>query len=85
MLSPIELAGHAKSDDCWIAIDGTVYDLTGYVDLHPSKHDEMTKFCGKDGTRPWDIKDAGKDKGKPHTRRSADFLEEYPQMGVLQE
>lgn len=84
-LSAAELARHAKADDCWIAIEGTVYELTGYVDLHPSKHDEMTQYCGRDGTRPWHVKDAGKDKGKPHTRRSADFLEEYPQVGVLQE
>lgn len=80
-----ELARHNQPADCWIAIDGTVFDVTAYVDLHPSKHNEMNHYCGKDGTQPWDIKDAGKDKGKPHTRRSADFLEEYPQMGVLKD
>lgn len=82
-LTAAELRRHATAGDCWIAIDGTVYDLSGYVDIHPSKHQEMEAYCGKDGTRPWDVKDVGKDKGKPHTRRSAEFLEEYPQMGVL--
>ena len=79
-----ELARHSTPGDCWIVIAGTVYDLTGYVDLHPSKHQEMEQFCGKDGTRPWDVKDSGKERGQPHTRRSVEFLEEYPQMGVLE-
>jgi predicted heme/steroid binding protein len=78
-----ELARHAQADDCWIAIAGTVYDLTDYVDLHPSKQQEMEKYCGKEGTTAWDIKGAGKDKGQPHTKRAAEFLAEYPQVGTL--
>jgi cytochrome b involved in lipid metabolism len=85
-LTPVtlaELARHATPDDCWIAINDIVYDLTGYIDLHPSKHQEMDGYCGKDGTRPWNVKDTGKDRGKPHSARSVEFLAEYPQMGVL--
>lgn len=82
-ITPAELIRHSTPDDCWIAINDTVYDLTGYIDLHPSKHQEMDGYCGKDGTRPWNVKDSGKDRGKPHTARSVEFLEEYPQMGVL--
>ncbi len=78
-----ELAKHATPEDCWIAIDGIIFDLTPYVDLHPSKQNEMEKYCGKDGTQPWDAKDAGKDKGKSHTKRALEFLGEYPQVGVL--
>jgi predicted heme/steroid binding protein len=80
-----ELARHATPDDCWIEIAGTVYDLTGYVDLHPSKQQEMDGYCGKLGTGAWDVKDNGKDRGKPHTKRAAEFLEEYPQVGVLKQ
>jgi predicted heme/steroid binding protein len=85
-LTPVtlaELARHSSPEDCWIAINDIVYDLTGYIDLHPSKHQEMDGYCGKDGTRPWNVKDTGKDRGKPHSARSVEFLEEYPQMGVL--
>jgi len=78
-----DLARHNRPDDCWIAIAGTVYDLTAYIDLHPSKQQEMDGYCGKDGTRAWDIKDSGKDRGQAHTQRAAEFLEEYPQVGVL--
>lgn len=83
LLTAADLARHATPDDCWIEIAGTVYDLTGYVELHPSKQQEMEGYCGKAGTRAWDIKDNGKDRGKPHTKRAAEFLEEYPQVGVL--
>lgn len=78
-----ELARHSQPDDCWIAIAGTVYDLTGYVDLHPSKQQEMEGFCGKEGTKAWDLKDSGKEKGQPHTKRAAEFLGEYPQVGTF--
>jgi cytochrome b involved in lipid metabolism len=84
-VSAADLARHATPDDCWIEIAGTVYDLSGYVDLHPSKEQEMEGYCGKAGTRAWDVKDNGKDRGKPHTKRAAEFLEEYPQVGVLKQ
>lgn len=85
-LAPVsaeELARHNKPEDCWVAIAGTIFDVTGYVDLHPSKHQEMEAYCGKDGTKPWDFKDTGKDRGQPHTKRAAEFLQEYPQVGVF--
>lgn len=34
-ITPEELAVHCTRDDCWLAIDGTVYDATDFVDLHP--------------------------------------------------
>lgn len=82
LITPAELAKHATISDCWIALHGVVYDLTAFVDYHPSKHQEMDVFCGKDGTKPWDVKDSGKEKGKPHGGRALEFLEEYPQVGV---
>lgn len=78
-----ELLAHATPGNCWVAIDGVVYDLTDYIDLHPSKQQEMEGYCGKDGTRPWDLKESGKDRGKPHTERAAEMLAEYPQVGRL--
>ena len=80
-ITAAELSKHAQPEDCWIAIAGTVYDLSGYVDLHPSKQQEMDGYCGKEGTKAWDLKDSGKEKGQPHTKRAAEFLGEYPQVG----
>ena len=82
-ITAAELAKHSQPDDCWIAIAGTVYDLSGYVDLHPSKQQEMDGYCGKEGTKAWDLKDTGKEKGQPHTKRAAEFLGEYPQIGTF--
>lgn len=30
-----ELATHDQADDCWMAIDGVVYDFTAYLPQHP--------------------------------------------------
>lgn len=37
IISAAELARHARSDDCWMAIRGGVYDVTRYLPEHPSR------------------------------------------------
>lgn len=46
-----EVAKHADKDDCWLAIDNKVYDVTTYVQsgFHPGK-DAILNGCGKDAT-----------------------------------
>ncbi|KAL3937543.1 MAG: hypothetical protein SGBAC_007367 [Bacillariaceae sp.] len=41
---------HASPGDCWLAIDGSVYDLTKYAPLHPGPDSLITDHCGKDTT-----------------------------------
>ena len=31
-----ELKDHCSIDDAWLLIDGTVYDVTQYLDRHPA-------------------------------------------------
>ena len=38
------------SADCWVAIDGGVYDLTMWIRSHPGGAGAITQLCGKDGT-----------------------------------
>ncbi len=45
-----EIAKHSTPEDCWTAIDGTVYDLTSYIQRHPGGAGALTQLCGKDGT-----------------------------------
>ncbi len=45
-----EVAQHATREDCWTVIDGTVYDLTQYMQPHPGGAGALSNLCGIDGT-----------------------------------
>jgi cytochrome b involved in lipid metabolism len=45
-----DLAAHNTQADCWVGIEGKVYDLTTYVDKHPGGSDKIVGLCGTDGT-----------------------------------
>jgi len=41
-ISVAELDKHAKPDDCWIVVNGKVYDLTTFAPNHPGGPDSET-------------------------------------------
>ena len=43
-----ELQKHCLADDLWVAIDGLVYDLTGFLEKHPGGKNPFLKAAGKD-------------------------------------
>lgn len=45
-----DVAKHASSGDCWVAVNGNVYDLTKWEDQHPGGKDKIVKLCGTDAT-----------------------------------
>jgi predicted heme/steroid binding protein len=45
-----ELAKHGSAKDCWLLIDGTVYDVTKYLDNHPGGSAVMVEHAGQDCT-----------------------------------
>lgn len=49
-LTAEEVSRHNKADDCWIIMDGVVYDVTGFLNLHPGGMDVIMKYGGKDCT-----------------------------------
>jgi succinate dehydrogenase/fumarate reductase flavoprotein subunit len=45
-----ELAQHSSEEDCWIAIEGMVYDLTDFAEEHPAGPASIHELGGQDGT-----------------------------------
>jgi cytochrome b involved in lipid metabolism len=78
-LSPATLALHDHIDDCWMAIDGVVYDFTDYIPRHPAAPEVMTVWCGRDASVGYHTKDIG----QPHSRRADAMLGRY-RIGVLE-
>jgi|GEM_PF-4223394 len=46
ILSQSELFSHNKENDCWIAYQGVVYDVTDYVPMHPGGAAQIVPLCG---------------------------------------
>jgi cytochrome b involved in lipid metabolism len=75
-----ELARHASADDCWMAIDGVVYDFTDYLPLHPTPPVVMTPWCGKEASEAYHTKGYG----RPHSP-AADAMLPESRVGTLAE
>ncbi|KAG0239737.1 fatty acid alpha-hydroxylase [Actinomortierella wolfii] len=48
--SKAEVAKHNKADDCWIIVDGKVYDVSGFVADHPGGEEYILDHAGEDLT-----------------------------------
>lgn len=65
-----EVAAHNRESNCWMAIEGQVYDVTGYLPKHPSPPQIVLPWCGKDATQAWRSKTIG----RPHSSRAGHLL-----------
>lgn len=41
-----DLSQHNSQDDCWIAYDGKVYDITSWLPKHPGGINRILPYCG---------------------------------------
>lgn len=73
-----ELARHAQQADCWMAINGQVYDFTAYMPQHPAEPSLMLAWCGKEASEAYRTKT----KGRPHSPYADQLLPKY-RIGVL--
>lgn len=73
VITAAELAAHASENDCWMAIDGKVYDLTEYIPLHPTPPAVITGWCGREATEGMRTKGYGRD----HSPAAWAELEDY--------
>jgi cytochrome b involved in lipid metabolism len=73
LITLAELARHATPNDCWMAIDGQVYDVTAYLPDHPSPPELVLPWCGKESSEAYQTK--GKE--RPHTSHADQLLQKY--------
>jgi cytochrome b involved in lipid metabolism len=73
-----ELARHGSAADCWMAIDGQVYDFTAYVPQHPAEPALLLAWCGKEASEAYRTKT----KGRPHSAYADQLLPRY-RIGLL--
>lgn len=45
-----ELSTHNSKEDCWVAVDGRVYDVTSWIPKHPGGEDVLVLAAGRDIT-----------------------------------
>mmetsp|Transcript_20775 Transcript_20775/g.70714 ORF Transcript_20775/g.70714 Transcript_20775/m.70714 type:complete len:134 (+) Transcript_20775:62-463(+) len=69
VISVAELGKHNTEKDCWMAIDGKVYDVTEFLDEHPGGGDIMVTSSGRDATEDYD--DVG------HSQHARSMMEKY--------
>ena len=59
-LSSDEVAKHNSASDCWMIVNGKVYDLTSLISSHSGGSAAILKDCGKDGSVGFNTKDTGR-------------------------
>merc|ERR1711935_163195 len=64
-----EIKKHDKDEDCWMAINGNVYDITKFLNEHPGGSEVIMEVAGQDGTEGFE--DVG------HSEDARDMLKEY--------
>jgi len=80
VLSMEEIGKHSKSSDCWMLIDGKVYNVTSYFGSHPGGNSTMAATCGKDATIAYATKDPNASnniKGQSHSFNAKNLLTDY--------
>lgn len=59
VFSMAQVSAHDSAADCWAAVDGRVYDLTGWASEHPGGSEEILELCGTDATKDFGAQHAG--------------------------
>ena len=69
------VGAHNTAASCYTAINGSVYDLTAWIPLHPGGQTAIKGLCGIDGTSAFSAQHGG-------AQKQADILAGY-KIGVL--
>ena len=68
-LSTAEIAAHNSTANCWMIVNGKVYNITGYIPRHPGGASAIAPYCGKDGSAAFE--------GLPHSTNAHQLLAAY--------
>ena len=74
-----DVAQHADAESCWMAIDGSVYDITAYIPMHPTSPDVLLEWCGREATEGMRTKGYGRN----HSPTAWGMLDGYS-IGVVE-
>lgn len=75
-----EVSHHDSAEDCWMAIEGGVYDLSDYLPRHPAPRRVIVAWCGREATRAMRTKGDDID----HSERAWRLLRRY-RIGTLED
>ena len=70
-----ELPNHSNPGDCWMVINGHIYDITTYFGSHPGGDALLAKYCGQDGTTAFATKE--KEMPQDHSSFAKGLLQQY--------
>ena len=73
-----EIANHTTPEDCWFAINKTVYDVSNFA-THPGE-EVIYEGCGTDATNLFETRPMGS--GTPHSDEAREQLASF-EVGVL--
>lgn len=79
VITTTELAKHNNKESCWKEIYGKVYDITDYINQHPTPPHVLTRWCGKESTAAWEAIRGG----RSHSQAALSMLEHFL-IGIYQ-
>ena len=66
------VASHNSGSSCWTAINGKVYDVTGWINQHPGGPERILSLCGTDGSSAFDAQHGGQ--SRPEKELAAFYI-----------
>jgi len=73
-----QISKHNNKNDCWLIIDGNVYDISGYLTQHPGGVAQVTPYCGKDASQAYATMN-----GRGAHSSTADEIRQNYQVGTV--